>query len=126
MTAAAISLMLFTGVIAGSLSGLMGVGGGTIIIPALVLFAGASQHMAQGISLAVIIPTAMIGSYGYYLKGNADTDAAVKLAIGAVPGAFIGSFIANGLNASDLRKVFGVFAIIIAIKVIKDVLSKQK
>lgn len=118
--------MLLTGFGAGLLSGLMGVGGGTITIPALVLLLGISQHAAQGISLAIIIPTAMMGAYGYFIRGYVDTRRTVLLAAGAVAGALAGSYAACGISPGGLKRVFGAFVIIIAIRVFLDVLPKKK
>jgi len=126
MAASTLLLIILTGLAAGLLSGLMGVGGGTITIPALVLIVGMSQHLAQGISLAIIIPTAMIGAYGYYLKGHVDVELGIKMAAGAVLGTFIGSLLACRIASGDLKKIFGVFVIMIAIKVAADVFSGKK
>jgi len=120
-----ISLIL-VGFIAGVLSGLMGVGGGTITIPALVFIMGLSQHSAQGISLAIIIPTAMIGAYGYYLRNNIDLKRAIYLSIGSIFGAYFGSNLACNVSSLYLKRIFGIFVFIIAIKVFIDVFSKKK
>lgn len=118
--------IILTGFGAGLLSGLMGVGGGTITIPALVFLLGISQHSAQGISLAIIIPTAMIGAYGYFTRGHVDVNKAVLISCGAVTGALLGSFFACRITSASLKQIFGVFVIIIAIKVFADVFSKKK
>ena len=126
MTTFTLLITISTGLTAGFLSGLMGVGGGTITVPAMVFFLGLSQHLAQGISLAVIIPTAMIGAYGYWLKKNANMTVALLLASGAVFGSVAGVNLACALPPDQLKKVFGIFAIMVAIKVLYDVFSKQK
>lgn len=113
-----------TGLLAGFLSGLLGVGGGTIIIPGLVIFLSYTQRMAQGVSLAVIVPTALIGLYGYSLKGNVDLRTGLLLCAGSVPGTLIGSLIACSLPQAVLKALFGIFVIIIAIRILKDVFSK--
>jgi len=124
MTTSVLIMVVLTGVGAGLFSGLLGVGGGTIIVPALVLILGFSQHMAQGVSLAVIIPTAIMGAYGYSLRGRLNRDLGVKLACGSVIGVFLGSRIACSLPQGDLKKIFGIFVIIVALKILKDVFSK--
>ena len=126
MPAQLLGSIILTGFGAGLLSGLMGVGGGTITIPALVLLLGISQHAAQGISLAIIIPTAMMGAYGYFMRGYVDMSRVVLIACGAVAGALLGSFLACSISAGSLKQIFGVFVIIIAIKVLADVFSKKK
>lgn len=126
MTITILAMVVLTGLGAGLLSGMLGVGGGTIIVPALVLILGFSQHLAQGVSLAVIIPTAIMGAYGYSINGKMDRDTGLKLAVGAVTGAFFGAYIACLMPSAELRKVFGAFALIISVKILKDVFTKQK
>lgn len=116
--------IILIGLCAGLLSGLLGVGGGTITIPALVFFTGATQHLAQGVSLAVIIPTAIVGAYGYFVKKKVNIETAVLLASGAVIGSVAGSMFANLISQKNLKIFFGIFMIIIGVKIIKDVLSK--
>ena len=88
-------LIILIGVGAGFLSGLLGVGGGTLLVPALVLLWGTSQAMAQGISLAVIIPTAALGGWAYYKKGNVKKELLRGMILGAVVGALVGASLAN-------------------------------
>lgn len=126
MPAITLMAVLLVGLAAGVLSGLLGVGGGTITIPAMVFFLGVSQKMAQGISLAVIVPTAIVGSYGYFLRKNTDMKTALLLASGAVVGALLGSAVACNIPAHALKIVFGIFAVIIGGKIIRDVFSEQK
>ncbi|MFA5104536.1 MAG: sulfite exporter TauE/SafE family protein [Candidatus Margulisiibacteriota bacterium] len=126
MPAQLLGAIILTGFGAGLLSGLMGVGGGTITIPALVFLLGISQHSAQGISLAIIIPTAIMGAYGYFMKGYVDVNRVVFISCGAVAGALLGSFSACRISSCNLKQIFGVFVIIIAIKVIADVFSRKK
>ncbi len=119
-------ISILTGLSAGILSGLLGVGGGTIIIPSLVFLMGVSQQTAQGISLLVIVPTAMIGAYGYFLKGKISLKTGLLLGSGAVVGSALGSLIAVNLQSGDLRRIFGVFMIVVGLKVLYDVLSGKK
>ncbi len=126
MSAQLLGSMILTGFGAGLLSGLMGVGGGTVTIPALVFLLGISQHAAQGISLAMIIPTAMMGAYGYSIRGHVDVRRAWFISAGAVIGSLFGSLLACSISSGNLKRIFGVFVIIIAIKVFSDVLSQKK
>lgn len=126
MSASYFFSLLLIGLFAGLLSGLLGVGGGTITIPALVFILGLSQHSAQGISLAIIIPTAFLGAYGYFVRGFVDFKKAFYLTIGSICGALLGSSIACNISSASLKKIFGVFVIIIAIRIIKDVFSKKE
>ncbi|MBU0686647.1 MAG: sulfite exporter TauE/SafE family protein [Candidatus Margulisbacteria bacterium] len=111
------NFIILIGLLTGFLSGLLGIGGGTVLVPGLVILAGLSQHMSQGIALAVIVPTAALGAYGYFRKGNVLTSLLVFMAIGAVLGAVAGSNLANLIPAFYLRKMFGFFVIFIAIKI---------
>lgn len=126
MTLSLILVTLFTGLAAGFLSGLLGVGGGTITIPAMVFILGMTQQNAQAVSLAVIVPTACIGAYGYHIRKNVDVNTGIMLVVGAVVGSAFGSVIACSINSSDLKKVFGIFAVVIAGKILYDVLSGKK
>lgn len=94
------------GVGGGFLSGMFGVGGGIIMVPALVIFAGFTQRMAAGTSLAAIIPAAAVGSISYALSDNVDWLAGAVLAVGAVLGAQLGSFLLSRLSTDFLLWVF--------------------
>jgi len=104
---------VLVGLIMGISSGLMGVGGGIILIPVLVLGLGKAQHLAQGISLAVIIPTAISGLITYHRKGLIDYPKARLLAIGAVVGALISAGYVHEIPAEILKRAFGVVLAII-------------
>lgn len=103
--------LLFTGAIAGFASGLLGVGGGTITVPIMVLLVGLDQHTAQGTSLLAMIPSALVGSYTHYRYGNLAQQFVPGLIMGIVLGAFAGSLVANQLPELWLRVVFAVVLI---------------
>ncbi|WKZ57370.1 MAG: sulfite exporter TauE/SafE family protein [Bdellovibrionota bacterium] len=103
------------GLVAGVTSGLFGVGGGVIIVPGLMLLLGLSVHMAIGISLAVIIPTAMIGTLRHWQAGNVDLSIAFFLALGAIVGGYLGASLAVALPAVTLKKIFGAFLIVLGL-----------
>ncbi len=124
MSAATLLLVIAAGGLTGVFSGLLGVGGGTILIPAAVFILGASQHLAQGVSLAVIIPTAFMGAYAYYMRDQVDLQKALYLILGSVIGAYLGSALACSFCSRDLKIVFGLFLIATAVKLLKDVLSR--
>ena len=111
----AISHMLM-GLAVGILSGYFGVGGGVVLIPALVLLSGVPQHLAQGVSLLVVIPTALVGSVTHYRLGNVDTRTVLPLAVAAMAVALPTSLIAAGLPASTLRFLFGCLVVLIGIR----------
>lgn len=104
-------LFIIIGIISGIASGLFGIGGGIIIVPALIYWAGFSQHKATGTSLAVLLPPVGIAAVlEYYRHGNIDFRAAMILAITMVLGAWGGAYIANRLPGPYLRLLFGIFA----------------
>ena len=109
-------VIIVTGLGAGFLSGLMGIGGGTITIPALILFLGVTPHLAQGISLALIVPTAAMGAYAYYIRGYVHLEKGLWIVLGAVLGAFLGAQLAALLPGEVLRRIFGGFAIFLSFK----------
>lgn len=114
-----ILIIILVGVAAGILSGLVGVGGGIIIVPALVYFIGFSQKTAQGTSLALImLPVGIFGVMQYYKQGHVDYKMVGLLAIGFLAGSFFGSKIALTISQETLKKVFAVLMIIIAIKML--------
>ena len=114
-----IILLLLIGLIAGIVSGTLGVGGGIIIVPALVFIMGFSQHAAQGTSLAFMLPPiGIFAAYTYYKNGYVNIKFALILLIVFVVGAYLGSLISVNLDDKTLRKIFGVFMLAVAIKMI--------
>jgi uncharacterized protein len=103
---------------AGFLAGLLGVGGGIVMVPAMVLLLGFDQHVAQGTSLLVIIPAALTGSYTHYRRGRLSLRDAALLAVGGILGAVLGSVFALSLEETLLRRLFAVFLIISAIRML--------
>ena len=117
MSVSYILAILAIGVFAGFLSSLVGIGGGVVIVPALVLLFGLDQKMAQGTSLAMLsLPVAIIGAFNYYKAGFVNWKIALLLAVTFVVGGYFGSKIAVDLQAGIIKKVFAVFMIVIAIK----------
>ena len=102
---------IMVGFLAGITSGLLGIGGGVIFVPALVVFLRFGIHEAIGTSLAVIIPTACAGLLKHYSGGNVDLRYAVLLSVFAVTGGYLGAGIAIWLPGQTLKRVFGVFLI---------------
>ncbi|MEI7472631.1 MAG: sulfite exporter TauE/SafE family protein [Chitinophagaceae bacterium] len=120
-----ILIIILVGIAAGMLGGLVGVGGGIIIVPALVYFVGMNQHSAQGTSLAMImLPVGILGVLQYYKSGNVDFRIVGILAIGFFIGSFFGSKLALSLPQETIKKVFAVLMIVIAIKML--FLDKKK
>jgi uncharacterized protein len=107
---------LGTGILAGILAGLVGVGGGVVIVPALVYFLGFNQKMAQGTSLAVLLPpTGALAFLQYYRTGNVDLRVAALIVLGLLLGGWVGGGWAQHLSNAALRKGFAVFLMLTAI-----------
>ncbi|MDX2007140.1 MAG: sulfite exporter TauE/SafE family protein [Meiothermus sp.] len=103
--------LALAGAIGGFASGLLGVGGGTITVPIMVLLAGLEQHTAQGTSLLAMVPSALVGSYTHYRHGNLAQEVVPGLVLGIVAGAAAGGVVANQLPEFWLRMVFAVVLI---------------
>jgi uncharacterized protein len=114
VTPAEIALLLGIGLAAGILAGLLGIGGGVLMVPAMVLLAGFDQHVAQGTSLLVIIPAAAAGSITHYRHSRLTLRDAGLLAAGGVIGALIGSFTALSLDEGLLQRLFAVLILVVA------------
>lgn len=98
------------GTLGGVAAGLFGIGGGIVIVPALIYWAGFSQHMATGTSLAVLLPPIGLAAVlEYYRYGNIDVRAAIILAVTMFLGAWIGAYLANQMSGPSLRLIFGLF-----------------
>jgi len=110
---------LLLGLVAGILSGLIGVGGGVIIIPVLVFLFGLSQHQAQGTTLALLVPPiGLLAAWEYYKEGYVDLKIAGLICAGFFFGGLLGAKLATDLSSRMLEKVFGVALLLISIKMI--------
>jgi len=114
-----ILLYVLLGLVAGIFSGLIGIGGGIIIIPALILVFGFSQHQAQGTTLALLVPPiGLLAAWTYYSKGYVDLRTAGLICIGFFAGGLLGAKLAVGLSSSILEKLFGAALLLISLKMI--------
>ncbi len=114
-----ILILLCIGLAAGILSGMVGVGGGIIIVPALVYFISMSQHEAQGTSLAVLLlPVGILAVYNYYKEGYVDIKTTLIIASTFIIGGFIGSKISIALDQNMVKKFFGGVLLLVALKMI--------
>ena len=113
------ALLVALGIIAGVLSGLIGIGGGVIIVPALVFIFGMTQHQAQGTTLALLVPPiGILAAWTYYKHGYVDIRAAALICAGFILGSFIGARVGTGFSDEVLQKVFGVALIGIGLKML--------
>jgi uncharacterized membrane protein YfcA len=111
--------ILIIGLCAGVLSGMVGVGGGIIIVPALVFFLGFSQHMAQGTSLGLLLlPAGILAVLNYYKAGQVDVKVVGLLAISFIAGGYLGSKWSLSLPQDTVKKIFAIFLFYTAFKMI--------
>ena len=103
---------LFTGIV----SGLMGIGGGNVMVPASTILLHLDQHQAQGVSLVVIVPTAISGTWSHYRRGNVNVRVALFLIPGAIVGGLIGGRIAQYVPSDQLRVIFGIILLYFAMR----------
>ncbi|MCC6490188.1 MAG: sulfite exporter TauE/SafE family protein [Candidatus Hydrogenedentes bacterium] len=103
-------MFVIIGIAGGIAAGLFGIGGGIVIIPALIYGVGFSQHMATGTTLAVLLPPiGLAATVEYYRHGNVDVRAAAILAATMFVGAWVGAYFANRISGPHLRLTFGLF-----------------
>jgi uncharacterized membrane protein YfcA len=108
------------GVVAGFLSGLFGVGGGILIVPALVMVMALDQRLAHGTSLAAVLPIALSSTLGYAIGGKVDWPVAALIAVGAVAGAIIGTYALRVLPQTALTVSFAVLLALTAVRMLAD------
>lgn len=109
-------IILLLGLIAGMLVGLLGIGGGIVLVPAMVYLLHMDQHLAQGTSLFIMLPPIGLGALREYWKqGHVDLKAGILCALGILFGAFAGSFVALPMASRNLKGFFGCFLMLAAI-----------
>jgi uncharacterized membrane protein YfcA len=114
-----IILFLVIGLAAGVLSGLLGIGGGVIIVPALVFIFGYSQHLAQGTTLALMIPPiGILAAWTYYKQGDVNLTAAAFICLGFVIGGLFGAKFATAIPDLILRRLFGLMFFAVSVRMI--------
>lgn len=108
------------GLFAGIIGAALGVGGGIVIVPALVVLLTVPQHAAQGTSLAVIVPTAIVATLVHSRAGRVDLRLALGLGAGGVIGGVLGAFTALSLDALLLRRLFALFLVLMALRMLRS------
>jgi uncharacterized protein len=112
-------LVVAIGLAAGVLSGVFGIGGGVIIVPALIYLAGFRQHSATGTSLAVLLPPIGLGAiWEYYRHGNVNIRVAMIMAVAVFAGGWMGAMVANRVAGPYLRLAFGLFVLALGVSLI--------
>jgi uncharacterized protein len=120
-----VALVAF-GVVVGVTSGLLGVGGGTLVVPFLTLAVGLSQHAAEATSLLVILPTAVAGSLALRRRGVGDLGLALRFGVVGAVGSVLGALLALALPGSTLRILFAVFIGAVGLKLAYDGLRGER
>ena len=111
------ALFVLLGLVAGGVSGLVGIGGGVIIVPALVMLFGFSQKLAQGTTLALLVPPiGLLAAYTYYQHGLVDLRAAGLIVVGFVVGSFLGARYVAHLSNATVTRIFAAFLIVVAVR----------
>jgi uncharacterized membrane protein YfcA len=119
MSVTTLILLLAIGLVTGAVAGMLGVGGAVIMVPALVFIMGFSQQMAQGTSLAVMLPPiGIIAAYNYWRVGQVNLKYALILAGVFIIGSYFGSKFAISLPQPVLKKIFGVLLLLVAAKML--------
>lgn len=112
-------LCIILGLVAGIVSGMTGIGGGIIILPALIFFLGFSQHQAQGTTLALLVPPIdLLAAWTYYKQGYVDIKVAALLCLGFILGGWFGAKIGTSLPNGVLTKIFALLLIMSAVRVL--------
>jgi uncharacterized membrane protein YfcA len=105
--------------IAGAFAGMLGVGGGIVVIPALIMIMGLSQQTAQGTSLAMMLPpVGILAVYNYYKAGHVDFRIAIILAIAFIAGSYFGSKLAINIPQAAMKKIFAGVLLLVAVKML--------
>ena len=113
------ALYVALGLAAGVLGGMFGIGGGVILVPALVLLFGMNQHVAQGTSLAILLPpVGILAVMRYYQAGNVKLGIAAFICAGFIVGGFIGASLIQNMPGALLKKMFGVFFLLVSLHMI--------
>ncbi len=127
MTIQTIILLVLIGIFAGAMSGFIGIGGGVVMVPALVYIMGLSQHEAQGTSLILMLPPiGILAVMNYYKAGKLNINYGIIIAIAFVIGGYFGSKLALKMSPSKVKLIFGVLMLYIAGKMIFSGIKDQK
>ena len=119
MSTSLLLILIGIGIVSGAFAGMLGIGGAIIMVPALVFFLGFNQQMAQGTSLAVMLPPiGIIAAYNYYKAGQVNITYALILAVCFLIGSYFGSKWALNLPQTTLKKIFGILLLLVSIRML--------
>lgn len=122
LAAGVLALHVLLGLVSGTASALLGIGGGAIVVPVLVIAFGYGQHLAEGTSLAVIVPTALVGAASHGRRGYTDWPAGVRLGAGGLAGSLVGAELALALPEGLLSRAFGVLLAVVTAVLVRQAL----
>lgn len=109
--------LVIIGLAAGVAGGMFGIGGGAIMVPAMVLILAMDQKFATGTSIgAQILPVGLLGALVYYREGNLDVRASLLIAVGLLIGAYFGALIASPISSATMKKLYGGFLLLIGVR----------
>lgn len=112
-------ILLLVGVAAGFASGIIGIGGGIVIVPALVYFMSMTQHQAQGVSIGMLLmPVGFLAAYNYHKEGNLNFTYSAVIGATFVLGAYLGSKVSLRMDPALMKRIFGVVILLISLKMI--------
>lgn len=111
--------LVLVGLVAGAIGATVGIGGGVIFVPALAIVAGFEQHLAEGTSLAVILPTMVIAAWTHSRARRVEWRAAVRIGAFGVLGGVLGAWLALSLDETLLRRLFAVLLLIVAARMLR-------
>lgn len=125
MPLSSVAVLIAIGLVSGILSGLFGIGGGVLIVPGLVYFAGFSQHLAIGTSLAILLPPVGLAAVvEYYRHGNVHLPSAFIVAAALSVGGWLGALVANRIGGPYLRLAFGLFVVALGCSLVVGALRR--
>ena len=117
MTISVIIILILIGILSGTFSGLVGLGGALIIIPALIFVFGIDQHIAQGTAIAIMLPpVGILAAYNYYKQGQLNIKFSALIALGFFFGCYFGARVALEIPSDTLRKIFAVVLFILSFR----------
>ncbi|WP_170294050.1 sulfite exporter TauE/SafE family protein [Heliomicrobium undosum] len=111
-------ILILSGLSTGLINGLIGIGGGTIVIPTMVFLLGVAQHQAHGTSLAVILPTSVASAFVYWWKGHLSWSLFWPIVLTGVAGAYLGARLMNRLSPERLRQLLGIVMIAAGVRLL--------
>ena len=110
---------ILLGLVAGVFGGMFGIGGGSVMVPAMVYFFGLTQHQAQGTTLAIMVPPiGLLAAWRYYQSGNVKLSMAALICAGFLVGGYLGASFVQNLPELLMKRMFGVFLMVVALKMI--------